>query len=41
VIADCFADIYKRPDYMQENLNPGVQEDDEIVDEMINKTRIE
>jgi hypothetical protein len=33
VIAEYFADIYKRPDHLQNNLNMGVQEDDEMVDE--------
>jgi hypothetical protein len=33
VIAEYFADIYKRQDHMQDNLNVGLQEDNEMVDE--------
>ena len=40
MIAEYFAEIYKRPDHMQANLNVGVSEDDEMVDEMINTTAI-
>jgi hypothetical protein len=40
VIAEYFAEIYKRPDHMQVNLNMGVQEDNEMVDEMIDTTAI-
>jgi hypothetical protein len=40
VIAQYFSEIYKRPDHMQDNLNMGVQEDDEMIDEMINTTAL-
>jgi hypothetical protein len=40
VIAEYFAEIYKRPDHMQSNLNIGSTEDDEMVDEMINTTAL-
>jgi hypothetical protein len=38
VIAEYFADIYKRPDHMQNDPNMEVPENDEMVDEIINKT---
>jgi hypothetical protein len=38
VIAEYFAEIYKRPDHMQVNINMEEPEDDEMVDEMINTT---
>ena len=36
MITEYFAEIYKRPDHMQDYLNMRVQEDDEMFDEMIN-----
>jgi hypothetical protein len=40
VIAEYFAEIYKRPDHMQANPNIVESEDDEMVDEMINTTAL-
>jgi hypothetical protein len=40
VIAEYFAEIYKRPDHMQVNANMEESEDDEMVDEMINTTAL-
>ena len=40
VIAQYFAEIYKRPEHMQVNSNMEVPEDDEMVDEMINTTAL-
>ena len=40
MIAEYFAEIYKRPDHMQANPNIVESEDDEMVDEMINTTAL-
>ena len=40
MIAEYFAEIYKRPDHMQASPNIVESEDDEMVDEMINTTAL-